>query len=188
MQSTRGLFIVVEGIDASGSTTQASRLSAYLRERGSRVVQTHEPSDGPAGMLIRLALNRRLSAPAWAPEDGEPAFASLDPLALALLFAADRRDHVATRVEPALAHGIHVVSDRYALSSLAYQGLHADAEWILAINRHAPVPDLTVFLDLPARQADDRIRNSRMQRDAFEQARLPGAGGGEVPRGHRQRP
>lgn len=165
----RGLFVVVEGIDASGSTTQSSKLAAYLRERGSTVLHTREPSDGPAGMLIRLALTRRLTGPNWATDDGEATYAPFDAHALALLFAADRRDHVTTRVLPALERGHHVVSDRGALSSLAYQGMHSDPEWIRSINRHALTPDLTIFLDLPASEADVRIRSSRLQRDSFEQ-------------------
>ena len=171
-ESRRGLFIVLEGIDASGSTTQAERLTAYLRGRGDRVVTTREPSDGPAGMLIRLALARRLSGPNEVPVDSEraePAYTPLDPRTLALLFAADRVDHVTTRILPALERGHHVVCDRYTLSSLAYQGLHVDQEWLLAINRFAPTPDLTVLLDVPARDADLRIRKSRMTRDHFEE-------------------
>jgi dTMP kinase len=171
----RGVFIVIEGIDASGSTTQTERLAGYLKEDGSKVLQTREPSDGPAGMLIRLALARRLSGPNWIPDHQEvvaPAFSPLDVHALALLFAADRRDHVSTRIEPALERGHHVVCDRFTLSSLAYQGLHVDMEWILSINRHAGVPDLTIFLDVPAINADLRIRYSRLQRDDFERLDL----------------
>lgn len=171
-RNKRGLFVVVEGIDASGSTTQGERLAAYLREHGSKVLLTHEPSAGPAGMLIRLALARRLSGPNWIPEDTEvtePAFTPLDVHTLALLFAADRTDHLATKIVPALERGHHVVCDRYTLSSLAYQGLHIDNDWLLSINRNALKPDLTIYLDVPAHHADLRIRHARVTREEYEE-------------------
>src|SRR5688572_4731702 len=100
---TRGRFIALEGLDGSGTTTQAARLADALGARGRTVVRTQEPSHGPIGRLVREAL-RSLDAP-------------LDPDALALLFAADRRDHVASEIEPALARGHDVVCDRYVMSS-----------------------------------------------------------------------
>lgn len=163
-QGGRGLFIVVEGIDGSGSTTQVREVVRFLRDRGGRAFATHEPSDGPAGQLIRLALNHRLVSP---PADGEPA-SELDPAALALLFAADRVDHMRTRVEPNLRRGTHVVTDRYLLSSLAYQGVYFDREWVLSINRFAVRPDLTIFLDLLPEQSMARIELDRDRKDIYE--------------------
>jgi dTMP kinase len=88
---------------------------------------------------------------------------------LALLYAADRRDHTVTDIDPSLAIGSHVISDRYLLSSLAYQGLDLDIEWLLEINASARVPDLTIFLDLPVEQAMLRMKAARWTRDLFEE-------------------
>src|SRR4051794_39709628 len=112
--SPAGRFIVIEGLDGAGTTTQTERLATRLREEGHRVLTTREPSDGPVGMLLRQALTGRLTLPG--------AHAPLADETLALLFAADRTDHLASRVEPALGRGEVVLCDRYVLSSLAYQG------------------------------------------------------------------
>jgi dTMP kinase len=123
-------------------------------------------------MLIRLALARRLSGPNWVPDDTEvdaPAFTPLDLYTSALLFAADRTDHLATKIIPALEKGHHVISDRYTLSSLAYQGLHLPLEWVMQINRYAVRPDLTIFLDVPPRHAKYRMKASRLFLEDGEQ-------------------
>ena len=134
----RGRFLVLEGLDGAGTTTQSRRLAEALRRGGRRVHLTAEPTGGPVGALIRQVLTRRI---------GGPAGAGFDPDALALLFAADRLDHHATEIAPRLAEGEDVVSDRYTLSSLAYQALTTgDATWVAELNRKAPAPDLTVFL------------------------------------------
>jgi len=136
--SRRGRFVVIEGLDGAGTTTQARLLGERLRAAGGAVHVTAEPSGGPVGGLVRQVLQRRVNGGRG---DG------FDPHALALLFAADRLDHVAAEVAPRLAEGCDVVSDRYTLSSLAYQGLTTrDLAWVEAINRRAPAPDLTVFL------------------------------------------
>jgi dTMP kinase len=142
MSSGPGRFIVLEGIDGSGTTTQAARLTASLREAGHAVVSTREPSDGPIGVLIRQALTRRL--------------VGLSDRVLALLFAADRLDHLASVVEPALAGGKVVVSDRYVLSSLAYQGMRLPLSWVEALNAAARPADLTLFLEVDPRTAARR--------------------------------
>ena len=136
----RGRFIVLEGIDGSGTTTQLERAVAYLAGRGFPAVATREPSAGPVGRLVREALLGRLCMP-----DG----AALDGRTMALLFAADRIDHVQREIEPNLAAGISVVSDRYLLSSLAYQAEEADRAWVAALARGLPAPDLTILLDVP---------------------------------------
>jgi len=168
---TPGRFIVLEGIDGSGSTTQGERLAARLRAHGRQVFSTHEPTSGPAGMLIRLALSRRLRGAAGAFHD--PAEAALDhdaldPAMMALLYAADRADHVAAEIAPNLARGRTVICDRYLLSTLAYQGMQLDEEWLYAINQRAPVPDLTIHLDLPVEEAVRRMRATRWTKDLYE--------------------
>ncbi|HEY7726463.1 MAG TPA: dTMP kinase [Anaeromyxobacteraceae bacterium] len=138
MSRRRGRFLVLEGLDGAGTTTQVRLLAEALRRRGRRVHLTAEPSGGPAGSLVRQVLARRLGGVGGGP---------LDAGALALLFAADRLDHWASEIAPRLGSGADVVCDRYALSSLAYQSLTTGAPaWVEAVNRRAPAPDLTVFL------------------------------------------
>jgi len=133
------LFLVLEGIDGSGTTTQLERVTAALRASGRRVVATREPSTGPIGVLLREILAGKHANP-----DGT----TLDGRAMALLFAADRRDHLTREIEPALASGFDVVSDRYLLSSLAYQAVEADRVWVERLADGVRAPDLTVLLDV----------------------------------------
>lgn len=170
--AARGPFIVLEGIDGSGTTTQLNALRAHFRAAGRRAFFTHEPSDGPAGMLTRLAMQGRLVGANFQLHDPDdpalPGHTHFDPAALALLFAADRADHVATQVMPNLDAGRVVVCDRYLLSSLAYQGQTCDVDWLLEINRPAVTPDFTLFLDVPPSAAETRMRGSRWKKDQFE--------------------
>lgn len=158
-----GRFIVIEGIDGAGTTTQSRLLGERLRASGRRVHVTAEPSGGAIGALVRQILSGRLRGRA---PDGP-----FDPEALALLFAADRLDHARTEILPALAAGIDVISDRYTLSSLAYQSLTTDdAAWIERINAHAPPPDVTILLRVAAGVAFERRRTASHSREIFEKA------------------
>lgn len=143
-----GRFVVLEGIDGAGTTTQTAVLCERLRRDGAAQVRTtREPSDGPIGSLVRQVLTGRIVAPGGR----APGWATM-----ALLFAADRMDHVESEIEPFLAGGGIVISDRYDASSLAYQSVSSGrggekaVEWIRELNRHAMRPDLTIVLDLPA--------------------------------------
>ena len=168
----RGPFIVLEGIDGSGTTTQLHALRDHFQRTGRKAFFTHEPSLGPAGMLARLALQKRVVGAAFELHDpadsARPASPEFDPVALALLFAADRADHVATQLRPNLDAGRVVVCDRYLLSTLAYQGQSCNVEWLLEINRPAVRPDLTFFLDLPPSAALERMRGARWNKELFE--------------------
>jgi dTMP kinase len=142
----KGRFVVLEGIDGAGTTTQVARLADRLRADGGAPVRaTREPSDGPIGSLVRQVLTGRIVAP----EGRAPGWATM-----ALLFAADRMDHVESDIEPFLATGGVMISDRYDASSLAYQSVSSGSggekavEWIRSLNRHAMRPDLTIVLDL----------------------------------------
>ena len=146
---TSPLFIVLEGIDGSGTTTQLERLVGHLAGRGRRAHATREPSQGPVGRLLREILLGGHRRP-----DG----AAVDGLAMALLFAADRRDHLTREIEPALAAGSDVVSDRYLLSSLAYQAQEAERDWVAGLARDLRAPDLTLLLDVPVAVAAARRR------------------------------
>lgn len=152
MDEPRGRFIAIEGIDGSGTTLQTRALAEWLRRRDHSVVETREPSGGAIGQLVR----QRLSVHA------DP----LSPAALALLFAADRLDHVAREIEPARRAGAVVLSDRYLLSSLAYQSLDSDLAWIRTINRAAPAPDFYLFLRVPAAVAFARVQQRTAQGQA----------------------
>ncbi len=150
-----GRFIVLEGLDGSGTTTQTRLLAERLTPYGP-VWGTREPTGRPIGRLIRTILAGDLH---------------VDPRVLALLFAADRLDHLHHEegILPRLRRGEHVVSDRYYLSSLAYQTLDAGFSWVYQINRRALRPNLTVFLDVPVPCCLERIgaRQGKHQ-DLFE--------------------
>ncbi len=166
-----GLFVVIEGIDGAGTTTQAQRYAAYLRARRRLVHVTREPSNGPIGSMIRLALTHRLNLPAENQAE-----------TMALLFAADRLDHVETDIAPFLRDGYVVLSDRYDLSSLAYQSVSAARQgegqvaWIREINRFARRPDVTLVVDVSPEVAAARRRARGGHAELFEdedlQARL----------------
>lgn len=154
MGTGRGLLIVIEGIDGAGTTTQTRRLAETLRAQGHRVHPTREPSDGPIGKLLREIL-----AGGHAP---------VDQTTLALLYAADRADHLQREVEPALARGEVVISDRWYHSSLAYQGTGEERQWIAELNRRARRPDLTVFIETSPDEAARRRASDERQDEIFD--------------------
>lgn len=148
------MYIALEGIDGAGTTTQTARLAETLRGRDLFPVMTcAEPSDGPIGKLIRERL-----------------LTMEDPHEVALLFAADRRAR-RRRLEQMLQAGDTLVSDRCVLSSLVYQSLDCDPQWVRTINAYALWPDLVIVLDVNADIALERIAE-RKQRDVFEQRPL----------------
>jgi dTMP kinase len=152
----RARFVVVEGLDGAGTTTQSRLLGERLRGQGRRVHVTAEPSGGPIGGLVRQVLTRRVAG-------------GLDPAALALLFAADRLDHMAAEITPRLARGVDVVSDRFTLSSLAYQGVTTgDMGWVQALNARAAVPDLVLFLKVRPSLALRRRREATDTPEIYE--------------------
>ncbi|MEW5739042.1 MAG: dTMP kinase [Myxococcota bacterium] len=158
---SRGRFIVLEGLDGAGTTTQCAAIARVFRSEGVEVHVTMEPSPGPIGSFIRQVLTGRVGLPA---NEGP-----LTPETMALLFAADRVDHLAAEIEPALAQGALVLSDRYLLSSLAYQGAQVGAEWVAQLNARARKPDLTLFLNVDAEVAAYR-RESRGGRPELYEA------------------
>ncbi|MBX7160367.1 MAG: dTMP kinase [Acidimicrobiia bacterium] len=135
----RGIFVVLEGGEGTGKTTQVRALAARLRESGREVVETFEPGDGVVGGRIR----ELLLDPGLAPE----------PVTEVLLYAADRAEHVRTVVRPALARGADVVCDRFLWSSLAYQGIARGLGARLVESANAAAvdgcePDVTIVLDV----------------------------------------
>ena len=155
-------LIVLEGLDGAGTTTQARRLVDHLNARGSQAHVTREPSDGPIGQLIRQMLTGGHAIPGQ----------SIAQSTFGLLFAADRLDHLQREVEPQLAAGVMVISDRWYHSSLAYQGTGADRDWITMLNARAKRPDLTIFLQVrPEVAAARRVAAGRVQ-ELFEDLRM----------------
>jgi dTMP kinase len=159
-------FIVFEGLDGAGTTTQAAKLQALFTRKGTGSFLTHEPTPGPVGTFIRRLLTGREST-------GDGGVFRPDETVMGLLFAADRLAHT-TQIRAALAAGEHVVCDRYIFSSMAYQTLDPSikADWVIDVNQGCAVPDITLFVDVPpdvcmqrvaARRADSTIYEDREQ-------------------------
>jgi dTMP kinase len=157
--SARPVFIVLEGIDGSGTTTQTDRLVQHLTARGRPAQATREPSSGPVGRLLREILHG-----GHAPAPGQP----MDGRTMALLFAADRLDHLQREIDPALARGVNMVSDRYLLSSLAYQAEEADRAWVADLARGVRAPDLTLLLDVPIPVAAQRRATAGRPQERYD--------------------
>ena len=156
-----GTFIVLEGIDGAGKSTQARLLAEWFQERGEEVVLTKEPTDTAFGKLIRRLV---LTGGREGIIDG----ARISHEAEALLFAADRAEHVEKLIKPSLKAGKIVISDRYFYSSLAYQWARGlDLEWLIDLNRFAVRPDLAILLDLPVKESMKRLR-SRSIKSEFD--------------------
>jgi dTMP kinase len=158
--ASRGVFVVLEGGDGSGKSTQVEILGGRLRTAGREVVRTREPGATEAGVGIRkLVLGG----------------GDLDPRTEALLIAADRAEHVAEVIRPALTRGAVVVSDRYVPSSLAYQGKArglgvAEIARLSAWATGGLDPDVVIVLDVPAENAAQRRTGpqDRMEREPTE--------------------
>lgn len=151
----RGKFIVFEGPDGSGKTTQLKMFAEYLAGRGVSVVTEREPTGDTIGSLVRRVLS------------GELAYSAET---LALLFAADRAEHI-RRVDALLEEGRTVLCDRYVFSSIAYQGLELEPSRVAEINRsniERLLPDAVVYIDLPAEECMARITRARETVEIFE--------------------
>ncbi|MCL1877855.1 MAG: dTMP kinase [Defluviitaleaceae bacterium] len=150
------MFIVIEGIDGSGKSTQAKRLGEFFEKRGEAYLATRLPSENAIGKLARAATQDEFSA---------------ESEALALLFAADMVQHFYEEIAPALARGEHVICDRYYYSTLAYQGTNFDAfPRISAYNQvvMSHRPNAVIFLDVPPEECMRRIAASRDEISIYE--------------------
>ncbi|MCA9580518.1 MAG: dTMP kinase [Myxococcales bacterium] len=166
-----GLFVVLEGVDGAGTTTHTRLLAKALEGQGLPVHTTREPSDGPVGVLLRQILTGRVVVPGVQ----GPRAPSWDTMAL--LFAADRLDHVESEILPNIGDGVTVISDRYDYSSIAYQSLSAsdpdDARpWVTSINANARRPDLVIVLDVTPEVAAARRSSRSGPAELYEGAEL----------------
>lgn len=160
MENKRGLFIVIEGVDGSGKSTQASLLAKYLRSLGRRVHHTAEPTESGLGGMVRDGLG------------GEHPRTTEE---LAAMFLADRVAHNVSPksgIKQYLESGTDVVCDRYYYSSLAYQGVDGDLKWVADMNLNSPViekPDICVFIDLDPKKCMEHIRAGRSHFEIYEE-------------------
>lgn len=151
-------FVVLEGLDGAGTTTQSGLLAEALQRRGDRCHATREPTGGPIGKLLRSALRGELK---------------MTPCTLALLFAADRSEHLYAPdgIVATLRAGGYVVCDRYLFSSLVYQSLDCTAAYVAALNARFPLPRHLIFVDTPPEQCQQRVA-ARQRRELFEELPL----------------
>ena len=149
-----GLFIVFEGLDGSGSSTQVDLLTNHLNQIGYYVFATKEPTNNLIGGLIRGALKKD-----WSPS-GE---------CLQLLFAADRAYHLTREVIPNLEKGNIIISDRYFFSTIAFGSVSDDPQWLEKLNQKFLIPDITFLMKVSPKECIKRIGKSRNEFELFEE-------------------
>ena len=152
----RGRFIAFEGLDGAGISTQARMLHERLSRAHVPCNRSGEPTKGPIGAVIRQWLRHRVD---------------LDQATLAALFAADRLDHLYNPVdglEARLVQGVTEITVRYLFSSLAYQSVELDMDWIAELNRKALLPDAVVYLQIAPEESYRRIVRRQTQDEVFE--------------------
>ena len=158
MMEKKGLFFCIEGLDGCGKTTQTKLLVKRLQKKGYNPLYTAEPSDGNIGRFIKkhcLHGKKRVS-----------------DVIEALLFAADRFDHVQSTIIPAVNKGKIVFSDRYVYSSLAYQGAYGlDLEWIKKTNNFSMAPDMAIFIDVDPEIVLQRLKRKKSTMEILETQR-----------------
>ena len=165
-----GFFLVIEGTDGSGTTTQAEVLASRVRSLGREAHLTREPSTGPIGRFLRQALTHDL-------KDAAGQSTHLNWAAMAQLFSADRLDHLEREILPALARGAVVICDRYDLSSLIYQSATSPegadcVAWLKELNRRARRPELTFVLNVSPEVAASRRAQRAGAEELYEKADL----------------
>ncbi len=152
----KGKFIVFEGLDGAGTTTQMKILCEKFRKKNKSVFMTNEPTDNPIGKLVRSILQKKVSTTAYA---------------LALLYSADRDDHLYNSeygITGHLENGETVISDRYFYSSYAYQSVELEKDEIRKLNSRFPDPDCVIFIDTSVSDSIDRIERRGEEKELFE--------------------
>lgn len=152
-------FIVLEGLDGCGTTTQTSLLVKKLEEAGIPTFGTNEPTKGSIGQFIRLILQCK---------------ETVDPFTLALLFSADRNEHVYGKngIARQAEEGKKVICDRYLFSSLAYQSLFMDYETVASLNQYYPLPEYLFYIDLSPEECQKRMATRGEEKELFERLEL----------------
>ncbi len=151
----KGTFIVLEGLDGSGNTTQSGLLYDAFKAQKKKVHLTREPTSYLLGGLIRSFISHDWTS---------------SPECLQLLFCADRAHHLEKEVIPLLKKGVTVICDRYFFSTVAYGGLHIkDTEWLVELNKHFILPDVTFLLSVSSKALKERMESSRFTLELFEQ-------------------
>jgi dTMP kinase len=157
----KGNFIAFEGLDGSGKTTQLYAIRDKLLKRNIKCREETEPSSGILGLMARGGIKKTVS---------------ITPHALALVFAADRHDHILNDIKPYIDTGIHVLCDRFILSSFAYQGLTHSFTELLSFNERAIdilLPTLTIFIDTDPEDCLKRIGKTRIGKELFDEKGVP---------------
>jgi dTMP kinase len=155
----KNFFIAFEGIDGSGKSTQVKLLKEKLELAGLKVYTTCEPTDSPIGKMIRDIFNHRIEA---------------DHRTIAALFVADRLDHLLNKTNGILKmldEGYTVITDRYYLSSYAYQSPYMDLEWVIKANSLSAGllrPDLNIYIDIPPEISIERLNKGRTSIELYE--------------------
>ncbi len=156
MREEKGKFIVFEGLDGAGTTTQMKILGDKFSATGRNVFLTHEPTDNPIGKTVRACLQKKFTT---------------TPSALALLYSSDRDDHLYNPeygIEGHLDNGDIVISDRYFYSSLAYQAVQCSYTFIREINSRFRDADIIIFVDTPVDECMARIEKRGEEKELFE--------------------
>jgi dTMP kinase len=159
MHNDKGRFIVFEGLDGSGKSTQIKYLANRLRAKGLKVYETFEPTDSPIGSLIHQIMIGRIHS---------------NQKTIAALFVADRIDHLLNNINgihEKVINGVVVISDRYYFSSYAYHGIHIPIEWVInanSLSKEILKPDVNIFLDLPPKKCLERLNKERWHFELYE--------------------
>mgnify|MGYP004699019445 CR=1 FL=1 len=158
MRSILRNFIVIEGLDGAGTTTQKKAIEAELNAEGIRTYATHEPTDNPIGRTIRAALQHEFRT---------------TPEALAYLYASDRHDHLYNEDYGLIKHieeGETVISDRYIFSSIAYQSVECSPDLVRMLNTAFPYPGIVIFIDTPVSSCISRIESRGEDKELFDRS------------------
>jgi len=151
-----GLFIVVDGLDGSGISTQSALIKDFFRQAGVNAYLTKEPTDNIIGGLIRGTLSGVFK---------------LQPEAVQLLFSADRSHHLSRKIISMLEGGNVVVCDRYLWSTVAFGSLKLERKWLLELNKYAILPDISIFLKVSPQKCVRRISQDRFGLELYEKTR-----------------
>ncbi len=148
-------FIVLEGLDGAGTTTQLHKISEELTNSGNNVFKTFEPTDNPIGKLIRSVLKKQVV---------------LEPKSISKLFVADRHEHIYGKngILHNIELGNYVISDRFLFSSLAYQSPECGFDFVYNINKDFPLPEHLIFISTPVEICQERISSRGLEIELFE--------------------